>query len=85
MSICHCIFTLALDKYTRVLVLSDVQWLVVVTILKKVKKLVIVDLQEGAIDREVIWSHIWVPFLYGSLVNLVDRGENLLNCSRDYT
>jgi hypothetical protein len=79
-SIGHSILTLTLNKDSGMLILSDIQRLLTVSILEEIEELFIVDLQEGAVNSVIIWSCILVAIFNLSIVFLLNFMENLLNC-----
>ena len=78
------IFTLPLNEDARVLIFSDVEGSLAIFILKQVKKLLIVNLQEWTVDCVVIGTHV-LTFIHRLVIPLFEVVENLFNCPRDYS
>ena len=83
--VCDGVLTLSLDEDTGVLVLSDVERALSMPVLKEVIQLLVVDLEEGAVDCEVIWACVWVARLHGTVVLLLKLAEDVLDRAWDNT
>ena len=74
--ICDHVLTLPLHKNASVLIFPDIQRPIGVPVLEQIKELLVVNLQEGAVDR--------VTYI-ALILNLIESLEESLNGPRNYT
>ena len=67
------------------LVLANVEWPLSIAVLQQVEELIVVDLQERAVDCEIVLPSIPVAFFKGAVVLLLDLAEDLFNRPWDDT